>query len=200
MNKKTLIFNRISGLLFVAGLGLIVLLLASCGLDGKRGMPGAKGRIGDPGFDQVIEIVGSAPSCPNGGQTLLMALDVNHNGFIDVQDRHMHSTEICNGNNGANGSNGSNGQDGSNGTNGQDGAPGQSVGMTLVSVIDPCGDSAGVYDEVLLQLSDGRILASFSDNAAGQNTRFSIIGAGSYVTTDGSSCHFSIDQDNNVTF
>lgn len=64
----------------------------------------------------------------------------------------------------------------------------------IVGIIDPCGDSPGRVDEVLLQLSGGRVLASFSDNAAGQNTRFSIIPSGNFMTTDGSNCVFSVND------
>lgn len=63
---------------------------------------------------------------------------------------------------------------------------------SIVSIIDPCGDAAGIWDEVFLQLSDGTLLASFSDNAAGQNTRFSVLTNGNYVTTDGSNCHVHV--------
>lgn len=68
----------------------------------------------------------------------------------------------------------------------------------IVSIIDPCGDAVNVHDEVLLKLSDGKILASFSDTTAGKNTRFSVLTQGSYVTTDGSNCSFSVDASGNV--
>lgn len=61
-------------------------------------------------------------------------------------------------------------------------------------IIDPCGDTVGKYDEVLLRLSDGSIIASFSDSASGQNTRFALIPNGSYQTTDGTSCRFSVSN------
>jgi hypothetical protein len=76
-----------------------------------------------------------------------------------------------------------------NGVNGMD---------AITSVIDPCGKQAA-YDEVLLQLSNGLLLASFSDNASGKNTRFSVIGNGNYVTTDGTGCRFTVNN-NNVTW
>lgn len=70
----------------------------------------------------------------------------------------------------------------------------------ITAILDPCGNAAGIYDEVLLKLSDGKILASFSDNSSGKNTRFSIIPAGSYVTTDGSSCRFEVNASGNVSW
>lgn len=81
-----------------------------------------------------------------------------------------------------------------NGANGQDGV------SSIVSLIDPCGDAPGIYDEVILRLNDGTLLASFSDNANGKNTRLSVIGEGSYQVTDGSGCAFSITSDGSVTF
>lgn len=67
-------------------------------------------------------------------------------------------------------------------------------------IIDPCGDSPGIYDEVLLKLYNGQILALFVDNVNGLNARLSLIPAGNFVTTDGSNCHFSVDGVGNVTW
>lgn len=64
-------------------------------------------------------------------------------------------------------------------------------------VIDPCGPS-GNYDEVLLRFDNGLIIASFSDNADGKNTRFSVLTAGLYMTTDNSRCQFEVDNRGNV--
>lgn len=88
------------------------------------------------------------------------------------------------------------GRDGINGTNGTNGVDGLDA---VADIIDPCGKQ-GAHDEVILVLSDGQLLASFSDAASGLNTRFSLIGPGNYVTTDGTNCHFSVDSDLNVTF
>jgi hypothetical protein len=63
----------------------------------------------------------------------------------------------------------------------------------IVSIKDPCGKQVAA-DEVLLKLSDGRYLVSFSDNAAGLNTRFSVLGNGTYVTSDGTHCYFQISN------
>lgn len=79
--------------------------------------------------------------------------------------------------------------------NGSNGTAGQNA---VLEVINPCGDQ-GAHDEVLLRLADGSLLASFSDSASGTNTRFSVIGAGSYATTDGTNCHFAVDSAGNVT-
>jgi len=75
---------------------------------------------------------------------------------------------------------------------GERGEAGEDGTDAVLEVIDPCGDAPGVVDEILLRLADGRVLCSFSANASGQNTRLAILPAGSYVTTDGSSCHFTV--------
>lgn len=98
------------------------------------------------------------------------------------------------GSDGANGSDGSNGIDGANGIDGKDGKDGLDADTTysVVEIIDPCGDAENVYDEVILKLGNGTYLASFSDNASGLNTRFGILPPGTYQTTDGTNCIFTL--------
>lgn len=89
------------------------------------------------------------------------------------------------------------------GERGAQGIPGINAivsAYSIDSVIDPCGDAPGVIDEVLLKLHNGQLLVSFSDNTKGDNTRFAILSAGNYHTTDGSNCNFSVDSLGNVTF
>jgi hypothetical protein len=71
---------------------------------------------------------------------------------------------------------------------------------TQISLLNPCGDAPGIYDEVLVRAQDGTIVASFSDNANGKNTRFSVLTAGTYQTTDGDNCVFSINSLGNITY
>lgn len=183
-------------------------LAASCGrrngkdgLDGGNGASGAKGDIGNVGLPglpganghntvlSMVSFSGVSGSCTNGGVTILSGLDANDSGSLDSGDSSLLSSTVCNGTNGANGSNGS---------NGADGADAPINNFTPVAIIDPCGDAPGIYDEVMLRLYNGQLLASFSDNINGYNTRFSILGAGSYQTTDGSNCHFTVDALGNV--
>lgn len=65
----------------------------------------------------------------------------------------------------------------------------------IVSIKDPCGDKANVYDEVFLVLSTGEMLSSFSDTASGLNTRFAKLTPGSFATTDNSACYFTVVAD-----
>lgn len=85
--------------------------------------------------------------------------------------------------------------DGEAGEDGEDAPP---TAYTVVEIVDPCGDAPGIYDEVFMRLQNGLLIASFSDNANGKNTRFAVIGQGSYITTDGSMCYFSIDSNNQL--
>lgn len=87
-----------------------------------------------------------------------------------------------------------------NGSPGAQGEQGPSSPYSIAEIIDPCGNASGIYDEVILKLQNGKILASFSDNANGKNTRLSEITQGNYMTTDGSNCHFSVDSLGNVSW
>lgn len=64
----------------------------------------------------------------------------------------------------------------------------------IVALKDPCGKQ-GSFDEVFLKLSTGEYLSSFSENASGKNTRFSVLTAGTFVTTDGTNCQFTVSAD-----
>jgi hypothetical protein len=64
----------------------------------------------------------------------------------------------------------------------------------ITEIVDPCGDGPG-FDEIFLRLGDGRLVASFSDNANGLNTRFSVLNPNDsqlYITTDATSCVFKL--------
>jgi hypothetical protein len=68
----------------------------------------------------------------------------------------------------------------------------------VTKVVDPCGDGPG-FDEVLLRTSSGKLIASFSQNQSGLNTRFSILTPGSYSTTDGTGCSFTVNGDMSIS-
>lgn len=170
------------------------------GLPGVGGNPGIPGTPGSNGYNSVAAILPTASGCAAGGTTLLVALDTNNSSFLDEFDSNIQSSEICNGVAGIDGSNGQDGSNGNNGTNGSDGINAPPTPFTPVGIIDPCGDAPGIYDEVFLQLANGTILASFSSNASGLNTRFSVLVPGSYVTTDGSNCYFTVNSSNQVVY
>lgn len=189
---------------------LALALLAACGgansvefvkgLDGAAGVAGPKGDKGDAGADGAAGVGCSVQSvlpslaAPNGGSLITCGVS---------------STLVLNGTNGTNGINGTNGvdgQDGADGIDGQDGADGQDgldappTAYSIVEVIDPCGDAPAVFDEVLLRLANGTLVASLSENNNGKNTRLSILTQGSYTTTDGTSCTFNVSWLNAVTW
>lgn len=144
--------------------------------NGLIGQTGSTGSTGAAGASVVFSSVAVAPSCAQGGTTVLMAYDSNHNGVLDLSDDGLQTTVIC---------------------NGVDGAPGTnppSSSFAIDSIVNPCGDNPNLYDEVFLRLANGTLLASFSDSAAGGNTRLSILVPGTYTTTDGDNCVFTVDS------
>lgn len=87
-----------------------------------------------------------------------------------------------------------NGLDGANGTDGQDGIDTEPGVYDIIEIINPCGVN-GPYDEVLLRLRNGQIIAYYS---AVNKQRLAVLVSGSYITTDGYSCAFAIDVDGNI--
>lgn len=133
--------------------------------NGKNGIDGTNGHS-----MQFTVLTAATAICPNGGSTLLMALDVNDNGFYSATDPNQQQMTIC---------------------NGQNGADAPISQFSPVDVIIPCGHTT-TYKEVLLRLSNGQVLASFSDNSGGVNTRLVLIPDGTYMTTDSTSCSFTL--------
>lgn len=59
---------------------------------------------------------------------------------------------------------------------------------SITQIIDPCGNGAG-YDEVILKTRNGQYLAYFENGSQRYLTKLEI---GSYITTDGTGCRFSL--------
>ena len=141
------------------------------GVPGETGKQGVSGPTGADGHSIVSGIVSAnTEQCSNGGSVLLFATDVNDNGVIDNEDTGIQSSIIC------------------NGVNGQDGVTPK---FTPVAPIAACGNLVP-FKEQLLCLSGGQVLASFSDNISGLNTRFAFLSDGNYMNSDGSGCQFSV--------
>jgi hypothetical protein len=133
---------------------------------------GAAGANGANGHSAIINIAdATTQQCPNGGSVILTATDANDNGIIDPGDSNIQSATIC------------------NGTNGQNGCMSP---FTPVGFITPCGPNSSPWKELLIILHDGSLLASFSDNVSGYNTRLAFITDGTYQDTDPSACVFTI--------
>jgi len=176
---------------------LLAMLAVGCGRpqDGRNGVDGQPGAPGAPGQDghvSLLTLVSGAPTCANGGTTILAGIDLDDD-LVLAGEEVRQSSEICNG---LNGQDGANGQDGQDGADGQDAPP---TPFTPVGLVNPCGDAPGIYDEVFIRLSNGTMIASFSENSNGKNTRFSVLIAGTYVTTDGDNCQFTVDSMGNIT-
>jgi hypothetical protein len=135
---------------------------------------GSDGQSGANGYSSLINIIASASSCANGGITVISGLDSNSDGILTSTDTNIKTAEIC------------------NGENGQDGQDGKTPAFSAVSTIAPCGNTVA-WKEQLLCLGNGKILASFSENVNGLNTRLAFITDGSYLNTDSSNCSFNIN-------
>jgi len=142
----------------------------SNGANGIDGKDGKDGLNGQDGVSPTLQVVVTQSiTCSNGGTQVVLLTNGVPQAF-----------EICNG------------EVGQTGPQGASGVP------LDIEIIDPCGDAAGIYDEVLLRLPDKTLIASFSANANGQNTRLSVLTQGNYITTDGSNCRFSVDANGNI--
>lgn len=157
--------------------------------DGQSGAAGSAGPAGQNGASMVFQTVAAPPAvCPAGGSTIVMALDVNHIGHYTSEMPEQQAVTMCNGLTGSNGHDGQNGQDGRDGV---------TPAYAPVDSILPCGNTVA-YKEVLLRLSNGQVLASFSDNASGAMTRLTFLPDGSFMNTDSSGCTFSLSTANSV--
>lgn len=85
------------------------------------------------------------------------------------------------------------GSEGTDGTNGVDGEDAILPDSNVVEIIDPCGPSGG-FDEVLLVLADGSIVAYFS----GVGGFLTVLTCDqNYITTDNQACPFLLDNECN---
>jgi hypothetical protein len=73
---------------------------------------------------------------------------------------------------------------------GEDGTDAPPTAYTITEMIDPCGKQAS-FDEVLLRLANRSLVAHFS---SGSKEFLTVIGPGSYITTDGTNCRFTVDS------
>lgn len=64
----------------------------------------------------------------------------------------------------------------------------------VTELIDPCGPSAG-FDEVLIRLSSGELIAYFEN---GGKRFLTVLSPGNYQTTDSQACVFTLDSSFNV--
>jgi hypothetical protein len=147
----------------------LLLVLTSCGKN-RFEVVYTSAMNGKDGYNSVINVINSAPSCAAGGITVLAGIDVDNDGMVTSADENVQSSTVC------------------NGVNGQDGA---TAPYAPVGTIAPCGNTVQ-WKEQLLCLGNGKLLGSFSENINGYNTRLSFLNDGSYVNSDGSNCSFTV--------
>lgn len=212
MNKNMSIFGCILMLVLMSGCGTKTEQITVQGTPGQNGYSIVAKTVSDP------EICGDA-----GGTTVYLALDLDRNLQFSEQDEVQTQYITCNGTNGRDGLNGTSctinkegnaatitcgnssavvvdGSKGDKGDKGDTGAAGQNAsGIYITSIINPCGEEFA-NDEVLLKLSNGRILALYDGGP--NEDRLALIAPGNYITTDASqskSCSFTITSDYKIT-
>lgn len=172
----------------------LALILTGCGDTGSvgpAGPAGTAGPIGEPGINGLTTVFKLTKAavfvslCASEIALVVEAgLDLNNNLVLDSGEVTQINV-VC---------------DGEQGVQGPQGDPGTPAPQyQIVSIIDPCGDTHGIVDEVLLRLAGGEILVLMMDNPSGLNARLSILSTGSYMTTDGSHCAFHINASNVLT-
>lgn len=193
------------------------------GTHGEQGPKGAKGKAGTSGKDGVNgtscsteQMVGGALiTCTDGTQSVLLDGVAGSNGQDGNQgpagDTGAQGAQGQPGTQGPQGDKGDKGdageqgpagQDGAQGAQGTQGTPGEqgpaapTPEYQVTEIIDPCGDQSQ-FDEVLLRMANRQLIAHY---ASGVTQFLTIVGPGSYVTTDGTNCYFTIDSDLNVTW
>jgi len=173
-------------------------LAGGCGRrPGKVGLTGAPGTNGTDGLSLVVNVVELTTEDSIACKLTNIYQDTNRDGLYSTGDTYNNGFLVCDGAVGAQGEQGvageqgETGEDGTDGTNGTNGLNADTT-YSIVSIVDPCGDTPGVYDEVILKLGNGTYISSFSDNVQGYNTRLGILTHGTFMTTDGTSCVFTI--------
>lgn len=160
------------------------------GPQGRQGVQGSPGPVGPSGSAGPVGAVGSrgqtgaqgaggaeGPAGPTGPQgTSCTVQQVVNGAIISCQD----GTQVVL----------LDGQPGADGMDGEDGADAPPTPFTVVGLVDPCGPQAA-WDEVLLRLGNGQLMAHYS---SGNREFLTIVGPGNYTTTDSTRCAFTVDS------
>lgn len=184
----------------------MIVLTYSCGKAPKDGINGTNGLNGQDGLSLVVNVETFVTEDGVTCNRTDIFQDKDRNNYYSESDLYQNGFLTCDGKVGAKGEKGDTGEKGEQGDKGDRGEKGErglSADMTyqVVEIVDPCGrQHPNGFDEVILKLGNGKFLASFSDNANGLNTRFGVLPAGSYRTTDATNCNFTITNDGKVTW
>lgn len=154
------------------------------GETGSQGTAGTQGRQGDRGVQGPIGSSGAPGSPGPSGQPGNSGVS---GGSCTVEQLVNGAIISC--------------QDGTqvvvlDGVDGEDGMDAPPTPYTVVGLVDPCGPQ-GTFDEVLLRLANGELLAHYS---SGNKEFLTQVGPGNYSTTDGTNCHFTVHNDLTVTW
>lgn len=72
------------------------------------------------------------------------------------------------------------------------------LNVTVAGMIDPCGKSSSGYDEVLMRLSDGKVVAYFE---SGNSRHLSVLETGvRYQTGDLQACQFQVNAVGQISY
>jgi hypothetical protein len=164
------------------------------GTAGKDGLDGVDGVEGKDGLDGKAGVDGAAGPQGPAGKDAEPCVTTSTNAGVYIQCSGGESAFIPNGLPGEPGPQGTAGEAGEKGEQGPAGPKGEDGQDTVMAVYDPCGDSPG-FDEILLKLADGTVLAYFE---SGSNRFLTVLRPGTYRTTDGSNCTFTLLNDGTI--
>lgn len=169
------------------------------GVDGDRGSDGDRGPMGLPGLSGERGKRGEqgevGPSGPRGEEGLpgTSAVDGASCSVSTVLNGSLIECEDGTSSLVLNGVDGQNGNDGINGEDGQDLEPGV---YDVVEIISLCGPQSG-FSEVILRLANGDLLAHYSQ---GSKQFLTLLSPGSFVSTDGFACSFTVTEEMEVVW
>lgn len=211
--KKTIVLTAVLFLVACGSNTDVVTVKGERGDSGAAGLNGSVGQSGNNGHSIVSQANTNPSFCSGvGGTEVLLAVDTNDNLLFDSTDTIQSQYITCNGQRGSVGATGAAGtsctvtksgsvstikcgsatvsvNDGVNGTNGQNAS-----GIYITELLNPCGIN-GSHDEILLRLSNGKVLALYDGGA--NLDRFALLVPGTqYRTTDSNNnyCTFQINS------
>lgn len=148
------------------------------GPQGPAGQDGNDGTDGQDGLNSLLKLTPISSVDPlvcssESGLLVESGLDANSDNILQSSEVQS-SGIVC------------------NGADGDDAPPTQ---YSIVETLDPCGKET-TFDEVLFRMANGDIMVFF----AGSGGFLTLLPAGNFVTTDGTSCNFTVNPDMTVSW
>jgi hypothetical protein len=146
------------------------------GSEGPQGIPGKIGPTGDTGSTGASGAPGAIGDVGDRGPSGTSCTVIRNQGGALITCGDTQSVLL-------------------DGVDGIDGTDTEFSDYEVVALVDPCGPQSQ-FDEVFLQLANGDLIAHYSDgNGTNRREFLTLIDPGfSYVTTDGTHCYFSVDN------